>query len=68
MRSVIAEPDILILDEALSNIDKNNKQKIISNLNKYNFMKIYVSHDEIVIKDCDSYVIDNKVIRKEEVK
>lgn len=68
VRSVIAEPDILILDEALSNIDKNNKQKIISNLNKYNFMKIYVSHDEIVIKDCDSYVIDNKVIRKEEVK
>lgn len=58
IRSIIAEPDILILDEALANIDENTRYSIIVNLDKFNFMKIYISHDHLNIRECRKYLIE----------
>lgn len=64
IRSIVAEPDILILDEALSNIDIDNRNRIIVNLEKYSFMKIYISHDDLSVNNSVKYIIeDKKVIR-----
>lgn len=64
-RAILCNPNILILDEALSNIDSVNKNKIIDNLNHYSFKKIYITHDENIIKNKENYnvlLIQNKKI------
>lgn len=62
IRSIVAEPDILIIDEALSNIDYSSKCQIISELGKLNFIKIYITHENLKIKNCSIYQIRDKKI------
>lgn len=61
-RALIIEPDVLILDESLSNVDTISRSKIINNLNKYNIIKIYITHDDLTIYDGDLLYINKKHI------
>lgn len=47
VRAILKRPDILILDEALTNVDGEMKERILVNLDKYKFNIIYISHEEI---------------------
>lgn len=64
VRAILLEPEVLILDEALSNIDGNSRNKIISNLEKYNFMKIFITHESLSIPNSSVYRIKNNIIMK----
>lgn len=65
IRAVLSEPDILILDESLSNIDAENRINIIRSLDECDFMKIYISHDDLGIHDTSDYYIKNGKIVQE---
>lgn len=60
IRAILSEPDILILDEALSNIDIENRINIVKSLEECDFMKIYISHDDLGIINASNYHIKNK--------
>lgn len=62
IRAILSEPDILILDEALSNIDIENRINIVKSLEECDFMKIYISHDDLGIINASNYHIKNKKI------
>lgn len=62
IRAILSEPDILILDEALSNIDIENRINIVKILEECDFMKIYISHDDLGIINASNYHIKNKKI------
>ena len=62
IRAILSEPDILILDEALSNIDIENRINIVKSLEECDFMKIYISHDDLGIINASDYHIKNKKI------
>jgi tungstate transport system ATP-binding protein len=82
VRSVVTEPDILILDEPFSNLDANLKNKIENYLinHKLNRKIILVTHDlfqaqrladEIILMDSGSMVsksINKKLINSKNVK
>ena len=68
--AMMSKPDLLILDEPISGIDKNGKEqfyKKIYDLKKSNDMAIIlVSHDfEYVKKYADDVILLNQVIEKE---
>ena len=54
-RALLTEPDILILDEATSQIDKTTEKDIIDFIFRYRTGKtvIVISHDEKIIEKCD---------------
>lgn len=62
IRAILSEPDILILDESLSNIDIENRINIVKNLDECDFMKIYISHDNLGIAGTNDYYIINREI------
>lgn len=65
IRAILSEPDILILDESLSNIDIENRINIVKSLDECNFMKIYISHDSLGIVESSNYYIVNREIVQE---
>ena len=65
IRAILSEPDILILDESLSNIDIENRINIVKSLDECNFMKIYISHDNLGIAGASDYHIMNRKIVQE---
>ena len=65
IRAILSEPDILILDESLSNIDIENRINIVKSLDECNFMKIYISHDSLGIAESSDYHIVNREIVQE---
>lgn len=46
-RTLLHNPEVVIFDESMSNIDKTNKKIIMNNLSSYNFIKIFITHDPI---------------------
>ncbi len=82
VRSIVTEPDILILDEPFSNLDANLKNKIENYLinHKYKRKIILITHDlfqaqrladEIILMDSGSMVsksINKKLISSQNVK
>lgn len=64
VRAMLFEPEILILDEALSNLDQINKLKIIEKLQKYNCMKIFITHEDLKIANSQTFYIKNNMIQK----
>tara|TARA_B100000989_G_scaffold294175_2_gene272789 strand:+ start:13714 stop:15453 length:1740 start_codon:yes stop_codon:yes gene_type:complete len=62
-RALYSDPEILILDESTSALDKENEEKIIDDLIKLkinNITIIVVSHRETALKKCDRKLsIDN---------
>ena len=59
-KSILLEPEVLIMDEALSNIDIETRNKILVALQKYDFMKIIITHDELIIPSAQFVEIINK--------
>lgn len=67
IRALLSEPDILILDEAFSNIDQERLQLLINYLNFQKIIVIIVSH-QINMMNCqfDCVIIDSGKIVGEE--
>ncbi|KZM53255.1 pallidocin leader peptidase/ABC transporter [Aeribacillus pallidus] len=49
-RALLHKPDVLILDEVISNIDKDNAISIMNNLKNIDIIKIFINHN-IYLKD-----------------
>ena len=67
-RALYADPEILILDEATSAVDKDTEMKILESIKEINKNKtvIIISHSNSFIKDCKSiYTIENGYFKKE---
>ena len=67
IRALLSEPDVLILDEAFSNIDQERLQLLIDYLNFQKIIVIIVSH-QINMMNClfDCVIIDSGKIVGEE--
>lgn len=58
IRAVLLNPDFLILDEALSNVDKRSLKNIINILPKYIKHIIFITHEDYNIEKSDTIYID----------
>ena len=58
IRAIIKSPNVLILDEPTSSIDKTGKQKMLEYLKKIkdSSIIIIISHDNEVLSNCDMIV------------
>lgn len=58
-RAVLKNPEILILDDAMSAVDANTEKNIITNLNKYRSNKttIIVAHRISQVQNCDEIIV-----------
>lgn len=67
-RAVLKNPEILILDDAMSAVDANTEKNIITNLNKYrnNKTTIIVAHRISQVQNCDKIIVleDGKIVEK----
>lgn len=67
-RAVLKNPEILILDDAMSAVDANTEKNIITNLNKYRSNKttIIVAHRISQVQNCDEIIVleDGKIVEK----
>lgn len=67
-RAVLKNPEILILDDAMSAVDANTEKNIITNLNKYrnNKTTIIVAHRISQAQNCDEIIVleDGKIVEK----
>lgn len=65
-RAVLKDPDILILDDAMSAVDANTEQKIIKNLSTSRKDKttIIIAHRISQVQNCDNIIIleDGKIV------
>ena len=65
-RAVIANPQILILDDAMSAVDANTEQNIIKNLAKIREDKttIIIAHRISQVQNCDQIIVleDGKIV------
>ena len=69
IRSLLADPEILLLDEAMANLDDDSKMKILSILNKQNVTLINSTHDPDRFQNVDAVfkieiINDIKFIKK----
>jgi ABC-type multidrug transport system fused ATPase/permease subunit len=67
-RALYADPEILILDEATSAVDKDTEIKLLESIKQINNNKtvIIISHSNSFIKDCKSiYKLENGYLKKE---
>lgn len=67
-RAIIKDPEILILDDALSALDANTEKNILKRLRKHrkNKTTIIVSHRISQVQDCDNIIVlDNGKIIEE---
>lgn len=65
-RALAMKPDILILDEATSNLDAFTERNIYSNLKKLNITQIVITHRMNTVQDSNKiYVIENGRIIEE---
>ena len=69
-RALYRNPKIIIFDEATSNLDKYNEDKILDEINDnlYQICPIIISHRKNSIKRCDKIFILEKGFLKEETK
>ncbi|NGX58707.1 MAG: hypothetical protein K940chlam3_01615, partial [Chlamydiae bacterium] len=59
-RALLFKPKILILDEALSNLDRDLQQSIMTNLIKLNITVIVVSHRVHTLRHCRRLIVLEK--------
>ncbi|NLL56414.1 MAG: peptidase domain-containing ABC transporter [Clostridiales bacterium] len=65
-RALLKEPDILILDEATSNLDFISEAKIYETLFNLDCTVIFIAHRLSTIRQCDNIIVidKNKVVEK----
>lgn len=65
-RALAMKPDVIILDEATSNLDAITEKKIYTNLKKINFTQIIITHRVNTVQDSNNiYVLENgRIIEK----
>lgn len=63
-RAVLSNPAVLILDEALSNIDIENKRIILNNIKNYDFKLIIISHEKYTFPDCKYLLFENNTVKE----
>lgn len=61
IRAVLLNPDFLILDEALANVDKRSLKNIINILPKYIKHIIFITHEDYNIEKSDTIYIDQYI-------
>lgn len=61
IRAVLLNPNFLILDEALSNVDKRSLKNIINILPKYIKHIIFITHEDYNIEKSDTIYIDQYI-------
>ena len=66
MRALLSDPDILLLDEAMANLDDLSKQLVLSVLSEQKITVITSTHDPKEYKTVDS-VIEIKLIDEQRV-
>lgn len=59
-RALLKRPDILILDEATSNLDSNTEKIIKNSILELNITCIFIAHRLNIIKDCDYIYVMEK--------
>ena len=66
IRALLREPDILFLDEAISNIDKKSIEKILTELNKFKGTVVNITHnpERYINADKSFQIIDKQLIEK----
>lgn len=55
-RAMVRKPDLLILDEATSNMDQEKEKKVIDNIMAMNISCIWITHNPQIIKKADIVV------------
>ena len=61
-RAMLKKPDILILDEATSNLDSVTERALDKTINEFakNMTTIFIAHRLSTIKDCDTIFVMDK--------
>ncbi|MGR5880811.1 ATP-binding cassette domain-containing protein [Bacillus cereus] len=64
-RAILHHPNILILDESLSNVDSKTFKQIYSNLSKLECTILFITHNPEMINDYDrKFIIKDKTIKE----
>ena len=63
-RALLAEPDVLILDEATSQIDRERELDILDFVFRYRAGRtvIVITHDEKIIEKCDREICIGEIV------
>lgn len=56
-RAILFHPKILLLDEALSNLDRDLQEKVMSHLKTLKLTMIVISHRIHTLRHCDSLIV-----------
>jgi len=67
-RAILRNPEILILDDALSSVDAQTEERILKNLSKVmeNRTSIVISHRIVAVEDCDLIIVmgDGRIVEE----
>ena len=64
-RALLSGPDVIILDEATSNLDSTTEDKILKMINNLNKTVVIISHRVNTLNFCDKiYNIENNTLEK----
>lgn len=55
-RLILAQPDIILLDEPTNNLDANGRQAVVELLHRWRGAAIVVSHDRALLREMDAIV------------
>lgn len=61
VRAILMNPDVVIFDESFSNIDSENKKIIFQNINKYDFIKIFITHEKMEVSKSKVITINKNI-------
>ena len=64
IRGFLRDPDILFLDEAISNIDKKSIEKIINELDQFKGTIINITHnpEKFINADKSFHIVDRQLV------
>ncbi|MBC1568368.1 ATP-binding cassette domain-containing protein [Listeria sp. FSL L7-1425] len=66
-RAVLKQPQIIILDEGLSNIDELSREAILESLDSYGIKLIYISHHQVDFKNTKVYKFEKQMLTHIEI-
>ncbi|EAC4531447.1 ATP-binding cassette domain-containing protein [Listeria monocytogenes] len=66
-RAVLKQPQIIVLDEGLSNIDELSREAILESLESYDIKLIYISHHQVDFKNTKVYKFEKQMLTHIEI-